>query len=257
MKIRASMLPAWPDCPRRGAAKQYRKTIEGAGFPLRELEPSVGAAVGTAVHKAVCSKLVGVEEWLEAGLQSFEDETAPGAIWDDTTPHAGTAGKQIDRMARATLLKIEQEEIKPVLIEQEWTRDSPRFPGWTLTGHCDLVTEGEILDIKTGAVHRPYWGQLGGYALLSQAQNLNITKLGILWVKRCAAGKPQAPAEMEWLDMRASVEVAKRTISDIAGCVTRFQETQDPGEFIPNPMSMMCVDKYCPAHSTKFCQYGR
>jgi hypothetical protein len=51
MNIRASMLPSYPDCPRRAAAKQFKKDIQAAGYELRQTAPSAGSSAGTSVHK--------------------------------------------------------------------------------------------------------------------------------------------------------------------------------------------------------------
>src|SRR5688572_26808063 len=104
--IRASMLPAWPDCPRRGAARQYKKEIEAAGFTLRKILPSIGAAVGTAVHAWLGARLrwtLNKEETIdtEAPMNAFREEIAPGAEWDATTPNIAVAEHQIARMAKA------------------------------------------------------------------------------------------------------------------------------------------------------------
>ena len=73
-KLRASMLPSWPDCPRRGAAKQWRHGVNTAGYHLRESRSSVGAAVGTAVHAAAAHFL---PIWKEAGAAPAAVDVAP------------------------------------------------------------------------------------------------------------------------------------------------------------------------------------
>jgi hypothetical protein len=50
--IRCSALSGYPDCNRRGAARLFWHEIVAAGFRLRSTPRGVGAAVGTAVHRA-------------------------------------------------------------------------------------------------------------------------------------------------------------------------------------------------------------
>src|SRR5271154_6074342 len=50
--IRCSALSGYPDCNRRGAARLFWREITAAGFRLRKTPRGIGAAVGTAVHRA-------------------------------------------------------------------------------------------------------------------------------------------------------------------------------------------------------------
>jgi len=144
--IRASMLPAYPDCPRRSAAKQWHREVEAAGYELRDTLPSVGAAVGTAVHAAAAHVLrekmeTGVaahaDDGIEVAVESFRAEVEPGAEWDDTTPTRDVAEAQIVRMTRAYVTHVAS-RIDPAAVEQAYEGDLGH--GWRLTGHCDVLT---------------------------------------------------------------------------------------------------------------------
>ena len=55
--IRCSALTGYPDCERRGAARLFWKEITAAGFKLRFTPRSIGALVGSAVHKGAAVEL--------------------------------------------------------------------------------------------------------------------------------------------------------------------------------------------------------
>ena len=55
--IRCSLLAGYTDCPRRAAARLFRREIKAAGFVLRYLPRGIGALVGSAVHRGVAHVL--------------------------------------------------------------------------------------------------------------------------------------------------------------------------------------------------------
>ncbi len=194
--IRTSMLPAYFDCARRAAAKQFKKDIEAAGFTLRETAPSVGAALGTSVHAAAEYLLrhklqhfeLGNEKHaVEIAFERFTEETAPGAEWDDTTPNPNTAHFQMKRLVGA--FADFAQRVTPKAVELELRADAG--DGFELTGHVDLLTmEGVVRDLKTGALHRPYQAQLGGYSLLAKSAGEQVSAVAIDWIARAAKTKP-------------------------------------------------------------------
>ncbi len=271
MKIRASMLPAYPDCPRRAAAKQWRDEIEAADFDLRQTMPSVGAAVGTAVHAAAAHMLQTKidtgetgdgNDGIEIALDAFREETGPGAEWDDTTPNLNTAELQIKRLTRAYRIGVAS-KINPLAVEQAWTIDDD---GISLSGHCDVLTvEGVIRDLKTGALPRPYQAQLGGYSLLARSQDPAVDVVGVAvdFIRRSPKSKPQELPVSEDFDLdvceRAAWSVIECIKQDMAEFRRRVEKQDDHCEeaFLANPMSMMCRPQFCPAHGTKWCFSGR
>lgn len=261
MKIRASMLPGWNDCARRAAAKQYRSLISEAGFELRELRPSIGAAVGTATHAGaeylLRAKMAGVmpdQSFItpaaHAGVEKLRKEIAPGAEWDDTTMNLQTAEDQIWRMTNA-YLPIAR-EVTPIAVELELKAE---VAGFEVSGHLDaLLAGGRIDDLKTGALKRPHQAQLGCYALLAQANGYDVKEIGTTYVPRGKKTKPQPPAERDTYDLETAKRAAWTTIHAVKSAVQSFSETGDPYAFAANPMSLMCSARYCPAWGTEFCK---
>lgn len=273
--IRCSMLPAYPDCPRRAAARQFRAEIEAAGFELRETEPSVGAATGTATHHAAALLLRGkrdgapmsVETAVEQALAGFRAEVEAGAVWDDTTPDRATAEQQITRQVRMYAATVAA-EVEPWIVENTWPGETEPRPlradlggGFVLTGGVDLVTMALALDdLKSGALRRPYQAQQGGYSLLlrSQPEPITPTTLTMTWLPRAPRSKPQPEPVRETYDRYESERAAAGTIAAIKRDLERFRAggSADPWTFTANPMSMMCSEKYCPAFDTPWCRMG-
>jgi hypothetical protein len=270
--IRASMLPGYADCARRAAAKQWRQEIEDAGFELRELRPSVGAAVGTAVHAAAArmlqekidtGELGGGKDGIEIAIEAFREETEPGAEWDDTTPNVAAAEAQIERLTLAYRLGVAR-HINPAAVEQAW--EVPAGDGFVLTGRCDVITvDGIVRDLKTGALPRPYQAQLGAYSLLARSQDppIEVSGVAVDFIRRTPKTKPQEPPVTETYDQgvseRAAYSVIERIRRDMTEFRRRLADGDEPPEeaFLANPMSMMCRPQFCPAHGTKWCDLGR
>lgn len=260
LRIRASMLPSWNDCARRTASKSFTPLIESAGYELRKLMPSVGAAVGTSVHAAVEHVLRGkiedgqpgaFKDGVSVALGKFREEIAPGAEWDDTTGNLQTAEYQIERMALAYAPLVET--IQPQAVELSLA--AAIAPGWELTGHIDLYTaDRRVDDLKTGAVRRPYQAQLGAYSLLAKSNGMPVDSIGITFVPRGKKTKPQPPPERMDYDVAVAERAAYTTIEAIRRDVEQFEKTGDPYSFAANNMSLMCSRKYCGAWGTAFCR---
>lgn len=268
MNIRASMLPSYPDCPRRSVAKQFRKKFEKLGYVFRELPPSVGAATGTATHKGAemllrakhANKVITLDEAVAPALAGFAEEIAPGAIWDDTTPNPNTANQQIQRQV-AAYLHGPMKHIMPLTVNGEPAVElelrATIAPGWDLTGHIDVVDDTAwIRDTKTGALIRPYHAQLGGYSLLVRSARILEAVKGccIDFIQRVGKTKPQPPCQTVAYPVPACERNAMGIINRIIADMRQFDQEQNPQVFLANQMSMMCSDKYCPAFGTDFCE---
>ncbi|MBF0140097.1 MAG: PD-(D/E)XK nuclease family protein [Magnetococcales bacterium] len=262
-RIRSSMLPGWNDCPRRAASKQFKKLINDAGFELRQTFPTVGAAVGTAVHEAFAlaclekkqSGTVGnVANLVESAFAKFQAEAAGGMEWDDTTPNGDVARVQIQRMTAACIETV-LPDIVPDRIETEMI--ASLGDDFEFSGKIDLFTaDGVLIDLKTGALIRPYHAQLGGYALLLKNELQEITSVQTVFIKRNPKTKAQDKAIVSIYNRAVCEKSAWHTIESIKGCVSRFIESSDEWTFPANPMSMMCRPAFCPAHGTEFCRMG-
>lgn len=274
--IRCSSLPAYPDCPRRTAARLFGAEITEAGFALRQLPPTVGAATGTAVHHAAAVMLrakrdghtVAPDEAIEQAIAGFREETAQGAVWDDTTPERSTAETQIAREARMYAARV-LPTADPLIVENTWPGETePRRlradlgDGFELSGHIDLGTrQHDLDDLKTGALWRPYQAQHGGYSLLlrSQPDGFDSRQLRMTWIPRTPKSKPQAEPRVEVYDKTTCEQAAWHTAQQMKRDLTAFRDggSADPWVFAANPNSMVCGSKYCPAHGTDWCALGR
>jgi hypothetical protein len=270
LKIRASMLPAYNDCARRAAARQWRRIIEAAGFQLRETLPSIGAAVGTATHAVaedyLRAKLDGTEaefqfsQAVDSAMATLQEETSAGCEWDDSTPRLDVAKEQITRMARI-LIHERAANIKPLFVE--YAADADIDDGFTLTGRIDLVAEHSatgvaLVDWKTGAVSRSHHAQLGAYSLLYRTVTPDglpsaVERASIEFVKRTPRTRPQDSVVETVYPVALCEQTAWSTIHRIKRDMSDFTKTGNPDAFAENPMSMMCSATYCPAHGTEFC----
>ena len=275
--IRASMLPAYNDCPRRAAARQFKKEIQGAGYKLRVQLPSIGAAVGTAVHKYIENYFVAKMQDLELAnpidevMSLFEDEIKTGVIWDDTTTSIDTAKMQIERMARVYIEGVGK-DLTPLATEV--AVEAEINDKWQLTGHIDLVCKGEngvvIRDWKTGAIVRSHHAQLGAYSLLwrsrdvvtglapdepqtSNLKPIHVEGVAIDFIKRIPKRRGQEEAICTIYDVGLCERTAYATVFRIIGEFDKFMETGDYESFPANPMSMLCTEKYCECFGSDFC----
>src|SRR6516165_9900339 len=126
--IRASALTGWPDCPRRGAARLFRKEIEAAGYRLRSPPRGVGAAVGTAVHNAArlvlddlarSGTLLPVARAVDVGCVTLTDELGRSEILFDTvTINRPEAFDQVRSMTGA-YHRVIAPQVRPILVEEK------------------------------------------------------------------------------------------------------------------------------------------
>lgn len=253
------MLPAYFDCARRAAAKQFGDEIKAAGFDLRETSPTAGAALGTAVHaaaehmlreKIASGRMGSVSDATELAVSQFKEETDAGAEWDDTTPNLKTAHFQIGRLAQeyadfaATL--------NPKAVELSLRADAG--DGFELTGHIDVLEwSASVRDLKTGALERPYQSQLGAYSLLVKSSGEAVNEVVIDWLPRAPKTTVQPPVESKFFNVATCERAAWATIQIIKRDLQQFRTSSDPWSFPANPMTMMCGARFCPAHGTAFC----
>lgn len=257
--IRCSMLPAWDDCARRTGGRQYGHLLAEHGHELRSLLPSVGAAIGTAVHKGashfLIARLTGADEptrdqCTDAALAALAEQLAPGAVWDATSPNMQTAHKQVMRMLGVYLPTLAG--VRPLIVESEMR--STIADGWELSGHVDNFTEdGDLDDLKTGVPPRNHRPQIGGYVLNLEANGHKVTTAGMTFVQRVRLSKPQPLPVRTDYDLSECRLVAWRAINDIKDSMERYKTTGNPHELQENPMSLMCSAKYCSSWGTSFC----
>lgn len=271
-RVRASALSGWADCPRRSAARLFRKEIEAAGYDLRNPPNGIGACIGTAVHaaaaltlreKAERGSLAPIDAVTDCAVEIVRGETANGVTFDDTTGDGATAEKQCVRMARAYQASVAP-DLEPVLIEELLEADTPF--GVILTGHADLVARepGAIDDLKTSVRMRGYHApQIGAYSLLSRTAGLDVQRARIDHLQRVSLRVAQPPIITQELDVAAAEGAAVTVLAHIARSLKLFREGDpacgiapgSPAAFLANPNSALCCSaKYNPAFGTNWCR---
>ncbi len=266
IKLRASSLPDFCDCPARWEAKY----IKGMENPT-----SYKAHLGTCVHAGTAeydlSKVNGVrcsdKELLESAL-----EVAHGTLyaphediaWDDATPES------IEPIV-LSLVKMYIAQIAPqmnyVAVEAHCEDLPLEELGLTLTGTTDRIYQdgmGEfgIADLKTGGSAvasdgtvktSPHAMQMGVYELLAA----KTTQLPIT-----------APAHIIGLQTAKTDKGRRVGIGTIEGAQDMLIGTpEEPGvleiisslihsgTFLGNPKSQVCSEKFCPAYNA--CRFRR
>ena len=258
--IRASSWADLFDCP----ARWYAKNIQGLRLPS-----SGAAALGTAVHAGTGlfdgAKAQGEQPSLEAAIEtSVEAVRNPDqeVAWDeDLTP-----GKAIDTAAALTEGYITtigaHRTYAAVEVQCEALEIATQHGTVTITGTTDRVRKDEngalgITDLKTGsqavgadgrAVTKGHHLQLGIYQIMAE-QALQAPMTG--------------PAEIVGLKTKGKAAVGTGIIEDVktpligdelhTGLIEMAAQMLSTGLFPPNPKSLSCSVKYCPAFPT--CPY--
>jgi len=258
--IHASRTPMYADCARREAAKMFRYEIEGAGFPLRWLPLSVGAAVGSGTHAGAAYSLTSKMKDGDLGsdgdaegraIAALSDALDGGVIWDATTKNLNTAQKQTLRQVRAYRVHVAP-GLVPIAVEERL--EAELNEGFKLTGRTDICEDEALHDTKTGVTRRANGAQYGSYALLRRSHGHKANRLIEDFIPRVSIKKPQPKPEAHSYPVEMAEQLAWATLNRIQADYTQFMETGDPNAFLPNPASMLCSDKYCPAWGTTFCR---
>jgi hypothetical protein len=260
INIRASMLPAYTDCPRRAAAKQWKQIIIDMGFVLRETPLSIGGAVGTSCHEAskcmVQCKMQGERhdrnDVIDAALSSLHTETAGGVSMDETTGTMNDAEKQVLFLSSAF-----ESDVLPLVnaVELEYRSTARISEDAELSGRFDLEDADETIDDwKYGSKLRYYGSQLGGYSILRKSRmGKSPKRLSIYHLPRFPVKKTYPGTSRYFYEVEACERAAYYTTMRIKADIERFIKTSNPWCFPANPMSVLCSDKYCPARGTSFC----
>lgn len=279
--VRASALSGWADCPRRGAANLIPGEIKAAGYVLRELPQNIGAVVGTAVHRAA---QVMLDEKIrtgvlapdtvasDAGIESLHEGLKLGSRMDRETPDGRVAEIQVLRMQRSYRGEVAT-YINPIRVESQF--EAEVSPGLIMTGRADVIAQepGQVDDLKSGKRLSSHAPQVGAYSLLAKSHGLDIQSAGIDFIQRVGVGvdrstklpRQQPPAVRMKIRLEHAEVAAVSIISHIASAIRIFRQgsvelNMRPGEpwaFPSNPSSLLCGEKYCPAHSCGpkgFCQ---
>ena len=281
--VRASSLSGYPDCARRSAAKMFRTEILAAGYDLRTLGSSIGAAAGSGVHagaglvlteKATTGDLAPLSAATDAAIEMLRQRARDdGATFDRETPDLRAAEGQVLAMTRAYYYGVAP-KVHPVIVERRLEADVgfTRQP-MVLSGQQDVLARepGRIRDLKTGKSRSNYKPQLGSYALLAKSHPEVLGGVEIIgavedFVQRVSAKKVsngEQPAAVSFVHDLAGAEnaaVAVLRMIDVnlsvfrEGDPSRFVQAGDPWAFPANPSSKLCSEKWCPAWGTAFCR---
>lgn len=260
--LRASSLPTYADCARRAAASLFTRQINEAGFDIRQTKQSIGGIVGTQFHKTAAevlkARMEGETDFYKLVNRAMKRvdpaEFEQPTEWDQTTPDQEAAESALEKITRAWLpLGM---TLQPRAVERELRQDLD--DGFELLGHVDVITaDGWVRDHKTGHVKPEPQAQLGAYALLAEKHGLGpISHVAADWVKRVGKNTAQvAPVTLQY-EAAECKSAANRVVDQIKQDFSAFQQSGNPWEFMANPQTMMCSEKYCPAWGTKFCKMG-
>lgn len=258
--IRASSLSGYADCPRRTAARILRSEIEDAGYSLRSTPKTIGGMVGTAMHAGTAhimsekrkTGLMGnTMEAEQVALEILETETVGDVLWDSHTENLDSAQKQA-----LSMLQICRQEVLPHItpVEVEKRLEAKVREDVTLTGQVDVSSEHGIMDWKTGRIRRANGPQYGAYLLLARTHGMPGNDATEVYIKRVKADKPQPLPEVHKYQAGIIENSAIAIIKHMTRDIDAFRAKGDHREFLANPSSMLCSDKYCPAWGTGFCK---
>lgn len=267
IRIRASSLSHWNDCPRRGAANSFRDIISDAGYALAGDRRSISAAIGTAVHAGAAHTLkakmearaVEIGAVVDVSIAKLDEEREKGIEYDITSPSRNQSESQVKTLAESFHAEIAP-KVKPVAVETSLS-GTVSYNGMViqLTGHPDAIETLTLRDYKTSKSIAGYHTQLGVYHMLAtdpkagyQCENLVID-----WLPRTSVSKPYPGAKTFSFPIDVCVAEAKAVIKSAMMQLRGFLDTQEPASFPCNRSSILCSAKFCPAFGTDFCEVSK
>lgn len=255
--IRASAIAELFDCPARFAAKH----IDGLTMPK-----SAAAQLGTAVHASTgafdASRLPG-------GSPITADDAAGALVdaihhpeeeveWEDTQPrdaeriglalHARYCAEVAPtQVYRGVEVRCEKLEIPDLGIALTGTTDRVRETSEGL-GIADLKTGGRAVGADGRATTQGHALQLGVYELLAeQAMGMHITAPA--QIVGLNTGKTSAAQRVGTGEVH-SARAALVGDGERSGALEYAAKLIHTGTFFGNSKSVLCSNKYCPAHPT-------
>jgi len=263
--VRASSWPSLFDCSYRW----YWQTVVGLSMPS-----SGNAALGTAIHAGTAlydaSRLSGQPVPIEAAIDASLGKLArpeEDVRWDKTLTQVQATNFAVCLTARYC------KEISPTrqYVAVELNCDAldilTQYGTLRITGTTDRVralSDGRrgISDLKSGK-RATRKNRDGTRAAVTKGHHL---QLGIytLMAEQGTGNQMTAPAEVIGLHIGKDTPVATGEIEDVKtpllgtedtpGLITIAAKMLRDGLFPPNPKSMLCSNKYCPAYGTR-CHY--
>jgi len=197
-------------------------------------------------------------------MDSFRRDFLDGVLLDEATPKKEDGEVQARRQLAAYRTFVAP-EIVPLLIEQRL--DATFSPGIIVSGQADVLARepGRLRDLKSGQ-RRPYCKpQIGIYALLARTWGHDVSETIEDWVPRAPIRHSQ-PRPVSFVhDLAAAESAGVAMLRHIERDVRTFEDGDpefsivagDPWAFPANPSSMLCGERFCPAHGTEFCREWR
>lgn len=261
LRLRPSSFTSYADCGRRWAAAHLGGEIADAGYTLRQLRTNIGAVTGTSTHagstwalavKMETGELGNMAEAVERGMASLREELADGASWDQVTPDLNTAQRQVDRQTRSFLHNIGR-HLDPIMVESRL--EAVRPSGAEVSGQVDIVVDAQVRlnDIKTGKQRRNNAVQYGTYARLLRAHGVPVQGIQEHYVPRVPLKQDQPPPVTVSYDLGAAEAGSELIMRRIERDVADWAERRSPDAFLPNPASVLCTERFCPAYGTAWC----
>lgn len=247
------------------------------GYRLRSTPRGIGAAIGTAIHraaeitlreKAKSGSLPPSTVAADVAAVTLAEDLRQGEIAFDgpsgATHNRVEAEVQAVGMARA-YHRVVAPQVEPLLVEERL--EAEVAPGLVLSGQPDVVAREpeRIRDLKSGArAGGSHTAQLGGYSLLARSNGIDIADAAVDFVRRVAVGKPQPDPVSSPVPIAPAELTAANVLAHIRRDLEVFREGDDatgtpPGRaeaFLANPNSILCSAKFCPAFGTEFCREG-
>jgi len=268
--IRVSQLNRYNDCPRGNAVRFMRRQIEKDGHTLAETQPSVAAAMGTAVHAMVAELFkqkmqfgeCDVDEAFDNRETGFIEEISKGCEWDATTNNVDVAKLQLKSLCRAFLPVVSV--VDPVAVEDEMEYLVSPLGGEAvpilLIGHRDVKDKhNEIHDHKTTSSKEipKCHAQLGGYALLSMYNGEEVSGVRVNAAPRLPKSRVhECAVRSVRFDLAECLAAAWNTLREIQTQYMTYLEKGDEHVFPANQYSQSCTPKYCSAYNSTWCKVG-
>jgi hypothetical protein len=265
--VRASSWPSLFDCSQRW----YWQNIVGLRSP-----PSGAAAVGTAIHAGTAvfdaAPLEGrsqdIDEAMDAAASTMQEKIAEGADFEDGPL---TQKSAVDVSVLLTARYCQQiaptRRYAAVELECRALDIATEYGIVRITGTTDrirIADNGEkgISDMKSGA-RATKKTEDGGRCAATEGHHI---QMGVytLMAEQASGERLDAPAEIIGLQTTKDAPVATGYIADVKtpllgdgehpGLIEIAAHMIKAGIFPPNPKSILCSKKYCPAHASH-CHY--
>jgi hypothetical protein len=270
--ITASTLPTIGECMCRAAAKafgargkmksDFRDRLEAEHpYLIAPKKNGIYAVIGTSCH-AGCEMSLKTD--LETGSHPARQDVIDCATdhiktiedigYETDIPRLGEAVGVVARLAGFWADKVAPNLGHPKLVE---VRLDAKIGDVILSGQLDLLTvDGDVSDHKFSKRATNCMAQLGGQFMLAKSHGHEVSSISSSLVNRASSKK-----EPEWSTqtfyMQDAGRLAYRYIQRASTAIGIYMQNGDPEAFDANPGSQLCSPKYCPAHGTRFCRYGK